>query len=173
MALKLTKQLRGLAPITLTETKEWLRVDFTSDDNLIKDLIFRSIDIVEKYLDASINSYTITLTASPRKELKLPYTPVKSITSVQDDNGADLSYEYDGFCITLGSGTMSVTTGISTPKPFVVEYEAGYDLVPDGLKTGILEVIAQLYENRGDSTGFNYLLYHNQNLTPYKNKIWI
>lgn len=172
--LKVTKTVTGSEPITLDEAKSWMRVDDTNDDTLITALITQTRELVEEYLNTSIVQTTLVLDATARKELLLPYGPVVTITTVQDQEGEDVDYTYNGFYIDFGDvGTISVTGGDTTYVDTVTTYDAGVSTIPSGLKLGMLEVIAWLYENRGDDTGFMMMLERNTNLAPYRQKIWV
>ena len=170
--MKLNRQVKGGEPLNLSEVKDWLRVDGDDDDSLITNLITQVRELVESYLGTSIALQDITLTTgNGGSGITLPYQPIASITSVQDDDGNDVSYDWNGYMLSFNNMIISVTAG-STPDHFTVVYEAGYATIPAGLKLGLLEVIAWLYENRGDAGKLNYMIYQNANLQPYRAKIW-
>ena len=160
--LKVQKTARSVSPLTLAVVKQWLKVDGNSDDSLITTLIEQSRDLIEAYLGRSLIEYDITLTATARREVELPYGPVDSITSVKDNDGNDVDYKYYGFTVTLDS-----------PVDTVINYRTTGDL-PKGLELGWLEAIAYLYEFRGDDKqAFKMALYQNQNLQPYRMRVWV
>lgn len=172
--LSLTKTVTGTEPITLDEAKAWLRVDGAADDTLITSLITQSRELVEQYLNYSIVETTIVCTATPRKELVLPFTPVVTIASVKDEEGEDVDYTWNEFYISFDKGTYSVTGGSNEYVQTVTTYDAGLPEIPGGLKLGLLEVMSWLYENRGDDSGFQMMLYKNQNIQIYRiNNVWI
>jgi len=172
--LKLSKTVTGTEPITLEEAKAWMRVDGSSDDAIITSLITQARELVENYLNVSIVQTTLVLNATARKELVLPYGPVQTITSVKDEAGNDVDYTYNEFYINFDQGTYSVTGGSSMYVDTITTYDAGKAAIPAGLKLGLLEVILWLYENRGDSSGFQMMLMQNQNLQVYRlNNVWI
>ena len=172
--LQLNKTVTGTEPITLDEAKAWMRVDGATDDILITSLITQVRELVEEYLNISIVETTIKLTASERKELVLPYGPVIVISSCVDTDADPVSYDWNGFYMTFDQGTYSVTGGSSLYVQTLTTYDTGLTDVPGGLKLGMLEVLLWLYENRGDSSGFQMMLYQNQNLQPYRNNnVWI
>jgi len=172
--LSLNKTVTGPEPITLEEAKAWMRVDGATDDALITSLITQARELTENYLNISIVETTLVLTATERKELVLPYGPVNSIASCVDTEAEPVSYDWNGFYMSFDQGTYSVTGGSSIYVQTITTYEAGTATIPAGLKLGLLEVILWLYENRGDSSGFQMMLYQNQNLQPYRNNnVWI
>ena len=159
--LKVSRTITGIPGITISEAKEWLRVEFTEDDGLIYNLLTDVYAIVEKYTNRSLVEGSVTLYASAREELELPYQPINSITSITDFDGNPVDYTETPFGITF-----------EYPYPDVkVEYTTSAFMEP-GLKTGILEVLAWLYDNRGDDTEFQSMLSQNTNLQPYRERLW-
>ena len=172
--LNIKKTVTGTEPISLEDAKLWLRVDGDSDDDLITSLITQTRELVEQYLNISIVDTTLEVEASPRIELVLPFGPVQSITSVTDQDSNDVTYTWNGFYISFESPVYSVTGGNTGYVTTVTTYDAGLGTIPAGLNLGLLEMLAWLYENRGDSSGFMMALYQNQNLQPYRsNNVWI
>jgi uncharacterized phiE125 gp8 family phage protein len=172
--LKVLQRSRtGVDQLTLEVAKKWLRVDGTADDDLITSLITESMEIIETYINQTITRATITLLASAREELILPYTPVMSISSVVDHHAQRVDYTWDGFSIKFNLGTYSVTSGSSLYVDTVTEYNAGYDNVPDKIMVAWKEVLANLYESRGDYDKINMMLIQNANLMQLREKVWI
>jgi hypothetical protein len=112
--------------------------------------------------------------ASARTYIELPVKPINSITSVKDRDGNDIEYTFDGFYLLFGP-TEFTPTAPEQPEyvTTITVYEAGYTTAPLGLVLGLKEVIAHLYENRGDDTGLINMLVQNANLMPYRQKMWI
>lgn len=172
--LQVNRTRTGAIPITLDQAKLFLRVDGTADDTLITALIEQSLDLIEEYLNTSIIEATVIVLASIRLTLELPYGPVISITTVQDQDGEDIDYTWNGFYISFASTSWSPTSPESWPyTESVTTFEAGYATLPKGLELAWMEAIAWLYENRGDNTGFVSMLSQNANLMPYRRKVWI
>lgn len=172
MSIKVSKTVTGNEPLTLQEVKDWIKQDGTADDALITSLITQSRELIENYLCASLVSTTLLVEATPRTELRPPFGPVVTITSVKDEDGNDVDYTWDGFTLNFTGGTFSVTQGYS-PVYTTTTYDAGYDTLPEGLKMAMLETIAYLYEHRGEEMKIQMFLYQNQNLQPYRETIWI
>lgn len=171
MALKVIKEVTGSDPLLLNTVKDFLRVDYDEDDTLLTSLISQTRDIIEEYLSISMVATKVTLTASPRAELRLPYGPVLTVTSVKDADGNDMDYVWDGLCIKFGvAGTYVLNSTYNQNSTTI--YNTGYTEFPRGLELGWLEIIAWLYENRGDTSGLSYMLNRNTNLMPYRAKLW-
>lgn len=174
MALKVNKTVTGDEILTLEETKNWLKVTYTVDNDLITSLITQSRELVENYINQSLVLTTLEVWSSPRSILTLPYGPIISIISVTTTGGTAIDYEYDGFEIIFEPNVWTPTT---PEAPLYVNtittYTAGYTTIPAGLKMVLFEIISYIYENRGDSSGLNNLIYQNKFLQQYRNKIWI
>ncbi len=159
--LNINRTITGTPSLTLTEVKNFIRVDYNEDDTLLDNLILQSMDLIENYLDRSMVESDVILTASGRTELILPLAPIDTITSIKDADGNELDYTYDGLSVKLKS------TGT-----FTVEYSTTANN-EGGLTLGWMEVIAYMYENRGDDTPITSILYTNANLLPFRNKLWV
>ena len=155
--------MAGSEPLNLSQVKQFLRVDSDADDVLLSSMITQVRDLVEENLQRSIISQSIKLTTLDSYEVKLPYGPVGTVHTVQDADGNDLNYKLHGSTIRLDDPMLG---------GFVVNYDAG-GTCPEGLKLGMLEVLMWLYENRGDVSKLDYMIYTNQNLSVYRQKIWI
>ncbi len=171
--IKVEKTVTGTNELTLEVAKLWMKVDGTADDSLITSLIDEAKDIIEQYINYTITPTTITVTASSRVELCLPYPPVVTITTVKDEDGNDVDYTYNGFCIQFDTATYSVTGGANGYVTTVTIYDAGVANIPAGLMLAWKEVVLYLYENRSDSVDIQMLLNQNANLQIFRKKIWI
>ena len=160
--LKIYRTHTGLSPFTVEEVKEWLRVEFDAEDSLIKNLTDRAIEMIEQYLNISIIDSTVKIEATGREELYLPFQPVVNIVEVVEPKTLDpVEYEEEIYGLRFSFPYSNI----------LVTYDTR-GFLDIGLKTAILEVIAKLYENRGDEIDFNSVLYSNTNLQPYRNKLW-
>ena len=141
-------------PLTIEEVKHYLRLegfisdedspstDFTDDDTLIADLIASARERLEAWTGVSFipKVYQAELT-NLAGNIRLPYGPVRSITSVEDENGTGYPY------------TLTIDLNrLKTPlmENLIVTYESGYVTLPHGLKEAMLKEIAYRYEHRGD-----------------------
>lgn len=123
-------------PVTLQEAKDWCKIDVSDDDSLITSLITAARIICENYANLSFIKRTVT--AKIKNGLGgfvAPYGPVISITSAKDSDDTDIAgFDFDN----AYGGKITVV------------YEAGYEVLPQNLKTALLNQISFLYENRGD-----------------------
>lgn len=155
----------GTNDITLELAKAHMRVSGTADDTLITSLIDQSRVIIEDYTDRSLVANEIAITISPRESIVLPLEPVTSNSIEVTDltTSESVEYTYDGLELVLDE---DIENSLS------IYYET-YPNVPDGLKLGWLEVIAFLYDNRGDLANLQHFLLNNTNVALYRQKIWV
>jgi uncharacterized phiE125 gp8 family phage protein len=152
-------------PVTLTEAKAHLRVDFTTDDTYIGTLITAAREQVEMVARRALITQTLDLRLSAWPSgwsLALPRSPVQSVTSItytdQDGNTGTMSssdyllYTQPDPCIVVLKPSKSWPSASLMPGPSIaVRYVAGYGLaaaVPLRYKQATLLLIAHWYENR-------------------------
>lgn len=123
-------------PVTLQEAKDWCAIDVSDNDALITSLITAARIICENYANLSFIKRTVTAKIkNGLGGLVLPYGPVIGTPTAKDSDNADITdFDLDNSY----SGNITVT------------YQAGYETLPQNLKTALLNQIAFLYENRGD-----------------------
>ena len=150
-------------PITLDQAKAHLKVDATDDDALITALIPAARARAEWHTGRAFvtQSWTLWLDCWPGAGwVQLPLAPLQSVASVT-------LYGCDGTPTVLDSGFYQVSQdGRVTLKPDLVlaplrpldavaiAFTAGYGAaadVPPLICEGILEIIGNLYANRGDT----------------------
>lgn len=148
--MQIKETVTGTEPVTATEVKNYLKVDFSNDDNLISDLItgireqielFTGLSLVEKsieYFDEEIDD-----------EIKLPYPEHDAITEVKINNEVSTAYIKTG-----------LTQFIIKPTVISVNDENDYGIkityttkgtCPKGIKVEILKAIDEKYRNRGNT----------------------
>ena len=150
-------------PVTLTEAKLHLRVDHSTDDNLITALITAAREHVEHVTERSLITQTLELVvdAFPAAEIRLPRPKLISITSVKYDDADGVEQTMDAADYTTDTysepgwlfpvyGTDWPST-LDAPNAVRVRYVAGYgsaSAVPSGIKAWMLVRIGALYKNR-------------------------
>lgn len=154
--------------VTVTECKNFLRVDFTDDDNYISDLIDMAMESIEKYCNISIYEQTLIQQCDLWDEtFNLLRSPIQ--------NSGDLTiehikyYDENNNFVVWNSTNYNVDKNISPARiyladesdsyptlsnriyPIEVKYKSGADAVnsaPKMLKQACLLIIGQFYENR-------------------------
>lgn len=146
-------------PVTLAEMKNFMRVegfeddnesgeiDFTSDDELIEELITSAREGLEKWCGVSIvpHRWQVRFT-NLAGNIELPYSNGYSIVSLVDSEDNTIvsdDYKFRGI------------SWLSLDFPLfcnmIVVYDAGYETVPKRLKQAIMRDVIYHYENRGES----------------------
>lgn len=162
-------------PVTRNEAKLWLRIDEhqVSEDPLIDALIARARQRWEEVTQRAAMLQTFDLYIDecelPSSEpITLPKAPLVSVVSIRgfattditDSGGTAMSTS--GYYVDTASefGRVAPVSAFTYPtatrelNALVVRFTAGYSSsvsgVPDSVKTEIKQLIAQLYEHRGD-----------------------
>lgn len=157
-------------PITLTEAKNFLRVDGTDDDALITALISAARSMCEEYTRRILVTTTIDeyFDQFPRNHwnghsniLYLSRGPVTSISNVSYVNeiGSTQTIDSSLYVTDLISepariqSTSGWTTGAGVINQLIVRYVVGTDVaaIPKPLIQGMMLVIADLYDGRSDN----------------------
>ena len=135
------KTITGSEPISLEQAKEYLQIDFATDDTLITRLISAARGAVESYCGVSIIDSTVRVEFKDLKDqIKLPYGPVKEVTSLEVN---DVDYTDDI--------TEYYQTGYLDVKGAKVEvtYTAGYESIPADLLQTVYDMLKVYYDARG------------------------
>ena len=151
-------------PVTLTQAKEWMRVDGTDQDDVITDLITDARVWAEEYtrrafIDRNLDA-TFDRLPPVGADLYLPFPVVSILLSVSYDDTANLPntivIDTDVEVEPL-FGLVRVLPDFSWPQDVrktVWKYTAGYgsdaDAVPGAVKRAILLAVAQMFELRID-----------------------
>lgn len=144
-------------PLTVNEVKNYLRLEgfidqsesisseFNDDDAIIEDLIVSARQRLEEYTGLSFvpKTYEIEFT-NLAGNFEIPFGPVNTILSVQDEEGDSIST--DDFDISL-NGRLFKSPNYEN---MTMQYEAGYTVLPRGLKDAMYKEVAYRYINRGD-----------------------
>jgi uncharacterized phiE125 gp8 family phage protein len=140
-------------PITLQEAKDYLRVDFNNDDALISTLITAARQFIEKLTRRSIAvaTWEMSLDEFPQGEIIIPLPPLKTINSIsyiKDGTPQTFNdYEVDDYSQPARiKGEWPETDNVLNAVK--INFDAGYDTVPEPLKQAILLLISHWYENR-------------------------
>ena len=169
-------------PVSRSEAKLWLRIDEhdVTEDALIDALITRArqrfeemtqrstmIQAFDFYPDESIDSGCA---------VELPKAPLVSVTAIRSFASTDLTDTGGTAMSTSGYyadtarefGRVYPASGFTYPtasreiNPYVISFTAGYSTgssgVPEGIKAEVKQLLAALYEHRGDEAGQRAIL---------------
>lgn len=152
-------------PVTLSEAKLWLKVDFSADDDLITALIQAAREMVENYTNRKLMPQTVTekFNAFPSDNIILSAAPVSGVTSITytDEDGTTQTLSSSKYIVQDYALPAQISVAYSETWPttrdeadsVTVVYTVGYDdadSVPQALKNAIKMTLAYMYENRTD-----------------------
>ena len=153
-------------PVTLAEAKAHLKVDTTADDTLITSLVTAARARAEWHTGRAFvtQSWTLWLDAWPESGLiEIPLPPLQSVTQVKtyalDDTPSVLGpsvYHVDGASAPArlaGKIDFAPPANLRAVNAVEITFTAGYvaaSAVPWPIKQAILQIVADLYANRGD-----------------------
>ena len=162
----------AIEPLTLDETKTFLRVDQSSDDNLISSLITAARMFCEGYTGRSLitRSYSLYLDRWPGARLirpfdserrhlypvadaiVLPYPPLLSVTQINiyaADNSS-CAFNAANYFVDTAGARLVLNEGVVPPLPLrvingiEVQYTAGYGATEDDVSALLRQGILQL-----------------------------
>lgn len=137
-------ELEGVSeePVTLEEVKEFCKIDEPDDDDLLTSLIPAARALCEDYTGISFVKREVSATISNGNGYAyLPFGPCGDVESI-DGKEPEITQ--------LKGGAWKQ---LIWPKCNRVElvYEGGYEVLPNELKTALLNAIYFLYDNRSES----------------------
>jgi uncharacterized phiE125 gp8 family phage protein len=143
--------------LSTADAKAWMKVDTSTDDSLIADLVAEVIDITEQtYSFQLIEKSVVAEFESFGKRVGLQLFPIQSITSVKtvDDDGTEITLT-SGSDYYLTGDTLVMNQIYDSEYPFArirlkVTYVAGYTSIPNGIIIGLKKAVLSSYEDRQD-----------------------
>ena len=158
----------SLEPVTLAEAKAHLKIDTSDDDALITAMITAARARAEWHTGRALltQGWTLHLDAWPDcGTIEIPLPPLQSVASVtsyaRDDSAAVMNASL--YTVDTASAPARLALKLGVPAPtnlrvvnaIAIAFTAGYgdaaSAVPQLLKEAILELVAFLYENRGEA----------------------
>lgn len=147
-------------PLTLDETKSYLRVDHDTEDALVTDLIVTARMTAENWLRRSLidQSWKLGYDDCLPERVNLPMGPVTAITDVTiiSRDGSQQLVDASAYALSSAKNQLVFDTEV---QGFHIEirYSAGYGsdgaTIPAPLRQGMLCHMASLYEHRGEVGG--------------------
>jgi uncharacterized phiE125 gp8 family phage protein len=136
-------------PITLTEAKNFCKIDISTDDDLINVLITAARQMCEAYTGVGfVEHNALAVLNNMNGDIYIPYGPMIAINSVENDTDTVLVLDLD---YTLGGNEFK---RLRTPlaNNITIDYTTGYTTLPEALKTALLNQVYYLYDNRAVAT---------------------
>ena len=155
----------ALEPLTLDETRLWLRLDSGDEDELVLALIRAARSAVEQATRRALMSqaWRLRLDRWPAEAcVRLPLSPILSLDAVRvfDAAGAPALADLQGFHIDQSRGARLVCD-VAPPAPgriangIEIDVTAGFGAtpqnVPEPLRIAMRLLVAHWFERRGDA----------------------
>lgn len=144
-------------PLTLSETKLYLRIDHSDEESLITDLIQVAREAAQQHLRKSLITQTWKLVFDDfaPEALRLPMGPVQSVTKIElfERDGSFTTLDVANYHLNAGNESLVFDIcayGHRVEITYITGYGDAVD-VPSAIKYGMLAHIACLYEGRGGS----------------------
>lgn len=141
-------------PLTLPETREFLRVANSDDDGRITDMIITARSLAEQWMRRSLvtQSWKLSREDAISGTVRLPMGPVQSITSVvvTPDGGSPQTVDGDAYALSIASDAMVVESLISGDR-IDITYVTGYGTsaqIPKPIKLGLLQHVAAMMDGQ-------------------------
>jgi uncharacterized phiE125 gp8 family phage protein len=145
----------GIEPVTVDEVKEYARIDYDVEDNLIQSFITVARIMLEQYTGLSfVQKRLIVNVNNGCGGIELPYGPIPGGVAA-----IDLTLVTDGYGNAINPGNIVLSglefINVQAPCAPLLQfiYSAGYASLPEVLKNAIKAQAFYLYENRGELQG--------------------
>lgn len=152
-------------PITLSEAKNHAYITINDDDDLIEGMIESATELCENYTGTQLSSATFEQSVQEWDNINLLKTPLKTIQSLnyydEDDNIQTLVFDdyfyIDDYVVPnrivmkQGAEFPSLSTRVN---PIIITFIAGYDNIPNPIKSWLKIQVATFYEHREEFTDF-------------------
>jgi len=147
-------------PVTLTEVKDQLAIDYDTDDDQLSSMIKAARQYCEEYTQKAFGAKTVDVYFDAEDtDFELPIGPFISLTSItRTVNGSNTTLTTSDYLVygrdypRYQFNKVWTTCGVS-PAYHTVVYQAGYadGACPEPIKQAIVKLTAELYENKENS----------------------
>lgn len=143
-------------PVDLSLVKNFLKIDFDNDDELIKKMIKTALDQCETNINKTIVNKTFIYSLYEMKynTLILPYQPIISIENINITylNQVQTTLPDTNYFLDTVGGILNFKNKLNNFYRIDIEYKAGTTKINDELIQAILMHIARMYEDRSGYT---------------------
>lgn len=164
--------------VTLEDVKIHLRLEHSEEDQYLLHLIETATEYIERYLNRSLLAQKLSFTSAPKavksgfSEIKLPRPTILHVYSVTSIRGGSARYAVRRYQL-VDTDNSPVLTLITSDPLVEVVYQAGFGMypkhIPAPIKHALLQIIAELYENRGGDC-LKTSSFYKELLEPYRVK---
>lgn len=135
-------------PVTLAETKTFLRVDHDDEDALINTLIASARETLEAHLNVAMIARPMQFATTPADMICLPRWPVIQVETVIADGVATTDYRAE---LRRRPSTLCVSANDHVEIGFTAGYGSDPSDVPAPLRQAMLLLVSRAYEHRDDA----------------------
>lgn len=147
----------AVEPLSLSETKAYLRIDTSDDDTLITNLMLAARVQAEYFLRRRLitQSWKLSYDEIAPACIHLPYLPAQSVTSVTlyDATGVATVIDSANYYLSAGNEALILSVALQSRRVEIV-YVAGYgdaaSDVPEPIRQAMLQMVMYLYDGRGN-----------------------
>lgn len=148
--MQIKETVTGSEPLTATEVKNYLKIDFSNDDTLIDNLITGVRESIELFTGLSLIAKTIQYFDEViEDEIKLPYPEHLEIVEVKINNEVSTAYIKTGLSQFIIK-PQNISINDSNDYGILITYKTTGNC-PIGIKNEMLKAIDEKYRNRGNS----------------------
>lgn len=139
-------------PVSRTDAKNWMRIDYTSDDNIIDELITGARQHIEKLTGLSLTGKKLKAYISLTGEVPhvwmvdLPYGPLFCVDTVKYKTGINM---WETLTLNEDYEKIGDKLWFYEQGTYEIVYDCGYGDLPADLENDVLTLVAWGYENRG------------------------
>ena len=151
-------------PLSVSEVKDYLKVDTSADDTLIGTLITAAREWVERHCSLALLPQTVLQVWDGLNDnMQLAVSPLRSVSAItyRDTSGTEQTLSASVYDVDSISTPARINRAYGQTWPAVhtttdaasAVFTAGYDAasaVPASIKTAMLLTIADMYDNRTD-----------------------
>lgn len=139
--MDIQRTITGTEPVSITDAKSWLKVDFSSDDTLLTALIKQVREHIENFTGRAFVASDVVLNLTDIEAgdvIRLPFPDIDEVTPV--DN------------VTFSGGVVKLAK-FAAGGDYEIEYSTK-GTCPEAVKLAILKAVAEHYHNRHNTNEF-------------------
>lgn len=149
--MQISETVTGSEPLTTSEVKTYLKIDFSTDDTLIGTLITGVRQAIEQFTGLALVAKTIEYFDDEiEEEIKLPYPVHATVTEVKLNNVVSTDYVKTGLTQFIIKPNDTTVTGDSDDYGIKITYTTA-GTCPQAIKNEMLKLLDEKYRNRGNT----------------------
>lgn len=156
-------------PVIVDEAKDWMRVDYDDDDELIEGMIKSARQSIEQFTNLALVDKSVIIdvtTTCETDNIRLPLIENIEEVSIEDINDEE-DVDVENYKV-RGAGVKVNYAGY-----FSISYDVEAGDTPEALKEAIKMEVAERYANRGENNGTDGLSKSAQSKAQPFVQIWL